>query len=401
MKQKSFRLLRNLSFIFTLLNISVSAQIGAPKILNDVRSFEVTACAPFNNNIVAAWMEKRPERKDNSEDAADMRIAYKSSVDNGRTWNEKGIIDMPDTFGNGNPFVTSSRKGAVYLVCMHIGTDFYSGNISLYEFNFKLKKFVLKSVPIKSTDHLLDKPAIVCNGKEIHLVYISYPKRDKNSVKYLYSKDDGLTWSEPMDVFTNGTGSYLGPSITVLDNKQVAVSVGSYGFNKEIYFVKKKMDTDKAVFETPVSVAKITREQGAAMSELYSDGSRLVLSWQNPHQRSEIWMAVSRDSGSSWNSPQQIIKFGNLFSGVFDTKGNLHCIYSDFADDRFSVSYKQFDEKNNLIKHGYVKESAPLPAFNEYLGAFQKLLITNYELNAFWIDYPDDHTLKLTNWKIN
>lgn len=87
------------------------------------------------------------------------------------------------------------------MVCMHKGKDFYSGNISLYEFDNQSKQFTLKSIPFKSDFQLLDKPAIVSSGKEIHLVHVAYGKRARNSVKYQVSTDKGKAWSKPKDVF--------------------------------------------------------------------------------------------------------------------------------------------------------------------------------------------------------
>lgn len=402
MENYSSKLLKTIKFscscLFLLTSLPSFSQISEPKILNDLRTFEVTACLPSEKNIVAAWMEKRPERIDNSVDAANMRVAYKSSSDKGENWTEKGIIDRPSTFGTGNPYITNNKKGATYLVCMHIGQDFYSGNISLYQFDFIKKQFILKSVPFKSDNRLLDKPAIACIGNEIHLVYNSYGQKIKNSIKYQYSKDNGLNWSEPIDVFTNGSGGYLGPSITIVDNNQIAVAVGSYGAGKDLYFIKKK--TDKNEFEAPIAVAKISSTMGAAMSEIHTDGKQVILSWQFPHQRSETWMAVSKDNGITWDNPLLITQKGNLLSPVFDKKGAIHYIYSDFNNENFFVGYKQLDTKNKIIKEGYLKQPTPLSSFDEYLGAFQKLLIKNNELFAFWIDYPNENKLNFTRWKI-
>ena len=343
-------------------------------------------------------MEKRPERKDNDGNAADMRVAYKSSSDNGKSWTEKGIVDLPGTFGNGNPFVASNEKGNTYMVCMHIGKDFYSGNISLYEFDFKKKQFDLKSIPIKSDDKLLDKPSFVTHGDEIHLVYVAYPKKMKNSVKYQMSKDKGKTWTEPVDVFGSNTSGYLGPAIVMLQNKQVMISIGAYG--RKNILVTKKINSDTIAFEKPTIVAAVSAEQGAAMTELSAYKNGLILTWQNPHQRSEVYLSYSKDDGISWAKPIMVTSFGNLTSAAFDEKGNIHCIYSDFNDQKFFVGYKLFDPKFEVLKSAYLLEPTPLTAFDEYLGAYQKLIIQNKELFAFWIDYPIDSTLKFMKWKI-
>ncbi|MFA4867982.1 MAG: sialidase family protein [Pedobacter sp.] len=390
-----------LKYIYTLLLLltvsSVVAQVTPAEILSDTRSFEVSACKPSKKEIVTVWMEKRPERKDNDENAADMRVAYRSSADNGNRWTNKGIVDQPGTFGTGNPFVACNEKGSTYLVCMHIGKDFYSGNISLYEFDFKKKKFEIKSVPVKSDDMLLDKPSFVTYGDEIHLVYVSYPKKMKNAVKYQMSKDKGKTWSEPIDVFGGNSSGYLGPAITMLKNRQVMISIGAYG--RKNILVTKKINSDSVAFEKPTVVSAISVEQGAAMTELSSYKNGLILTWQNPHQRSETYLSYSKDDGDSWAKPIMVTSYGNLASAAFDEKGNIHCIYSDFNDQKFFVGYKLFNPKFEVPKSSYLLAPTPLTTFKEYLGAYQKILVQKDALFSFWIDYPDNSTLKFTKWK--
>ena len=64
-------------------------------------------------------MEKRPEHKDNDENAADMRLAYKSSVNGRKDWSQKAIVDLPNTFGTGNPYVTANESGKlIWYACI-------------------------------------------------------------------------------------------------------------------------------------------------------------------------------------------------------------------------------------------------------------------------------------------
>jgi len=392
-------MLKNLYLSLLLLaGYPLMAQIGPAQILNDTRSFEVSACKPSKNKIISVWMEKRSMRKDDDENAADMQVAYKSSINNGKSWTEKGIVDLPNTFATGNPFVSSNEKGEVYMVCMHIGKDFYSGNISLYEFDFAKKMFDLKSVPIKSEDKLLDKPSFICHGDEIHLVYVAYPKNMKNSVKYQMSKDKGKTWTEPVDVFAGITGGHLGPAIVMSNNKQVLISIGGYG--KKNILVTRRTNSDSIAFEKPTIVSQVSAKQGAAMTELSSYENGLILTWQNPHQRSETYLSYSKDDGVSWAKPIMVTSYGNLTSAAFDEIGNIHCIYSDFNDQKFFVGYKLFNPKFEVLKSAYLLEPTPLTNFNEYLGAYQKLIIQKNEFFGFWIDYPNKSTLKFTKWKI-
>lgn len=375
------------------------AQLDRSAILSDVRAFEVSACKPSKNSLVTVWMEKRPSRKDNSEEAADMQVAYRASENNGRTWSAKGIIDLPNTFGAGNPFVCNNQKGDTYVVCMHIGQDFFSGNISLYEFDFDTKVFNLKSVPIKSSDNLLDKPSIVCHGDEIHLVYVAYTKNFKNAVKYQVSKDKGATWTEPINVFIDQTITYLGPAMALVKGNQLLISAGSYG-SKRIFLTRRIADDEKVRFETAKVVGSISHKLGSAMTELTTRGNDLLLSWQNPHQRNEVWLSMSRNAGESWSSSHLITSTGNLLSTAFGNDGGIHCIYSDFSDQKFSVNYRALNDNYSVAKEMYLAKPIVSNTFKEYLGAYQKILVQNKKLFAFWIDYPNNSTLKFTKWKL-
>lgn len=387
-----------LTFLLLIFTSQTKAQIAPATLLNDTRTFEVSACKPSKKEIVAVWMEKRPERTDNSENAADMRVAYKSSVDNGRNWTNKGIVDLQGSFATGNPFVSNNENGDTYLVCMHIGKDFYSGNISLYEFDFKQKIFKLKSVPTRSDDNLLDKPSFATTGNEIHLVYVAYPKRMKNVVKYQMSKDKGKTWTKAVDVFEGNTGGHLGPSIAIIKNKQVVISIGAYG-RKDI-LVTRKINSDRIAFEKPTLVSTVTDQQGAAMTELTSYKNGLILTWQNPHQRSETYLSYSKDDGRSWAQPLMVTSFGNLASAAFDKQGHIHCIYSDFTGEKYFVGYKMFDKKFTLLSSSYLLEPKSSTEFKEYLGAYQKLIIQGNDVYAFWIDYPNNSAINFTRWKM-
>lgn len=374
------------------------AQIASSQTINDVRTFEVGAVKPSKNEIITVWMEKRPERKDNSEDAADMRVAYKYSPDNGKTWSSIQVIDAPDTFGIGNPYITCNDKNQVYLACMHIGKDFWSGNISFYEFDFKKKQFSKKATPIQSPDNLLDKPAVVSSGNEIHLVYVAYPKGKKNAVRYQMSTDNGKTWSEPVNVFDASASGYLGPSIALAKDKQPIVSIGAYGA-KNIQIAKKAAAATTS-FQTPIVVTKVPAEMGAAMTELNRSNDKLILTWQNPHQRNKSFLSYSTDDGVTWSSPYLVTEYGNLVSAVFDKQNNLHLIASDFINDKFAVNYKILDKDYKVLKDDYVLKPVTLNTFQEYLGAYQKLLLYDNEFYAFWINYPTENSLNFSKWQL-
>ena len=176
------------------------------------------------------------------------------------------------------------------------------------------------------------------------------------------------------------------------------ISIGAYG-SKNI-LVTKKINSDSTAFEKPTIVTAVSAEQGAAMTELSAYKNGLILTWQNPHQRSETYLSYSKDDGMTWAKPIMVSSFGNLTSAAFDKKGNIHCIYSDFNDQKYFAGYKVFNTRFEVLSSSYLLEPTPLTTFKEYLGAYQKLLVRKNELYAFWIDYPDNSTVKFSKWKM-
>ncbi|MNN82496.1 hypothetical protein D3C81_1994350 [compost metagenome] len=109
---------------------------------------------------------------------------------------------------------------------------------------------------------------------------------------------------------------------------------------------------------------------------------------------------MSRNAGESWSSPHLITSTGNLLSTAFGNDGGIHCLYSDFIDQKFSVNYRALNDNYSVAKEMYLAKPIVSNTFKEYLGAYQKLLVQNKELFAFWIDYPNNSTLKFTKWEL-
>jgi len=148
-----------------------------------------------------------------------------------------------------------------------------------------------------------------------------------------------------------------------------------------------------------LSVAQVSPTLGAAMSELFCFNNKLIITWQNAHQRGETWLSYSTDEGDKWSEPVVVCKFANLLSAVFDKKGDIHCIYSDFGNEKHAVGYKKMNSQFQVLKESYILPQFTHPDFKEYLGAYQRLLIEDKNLYAFYIDYANNNTLKFAKWK--
>lgn len=390
--------LYSLSLCWVFISVATSAQVIPSKPLNDRKTFEVSACKPSKKAIIAVWGEDRANRKVGE---AKMRVGYSYSKNNGKIWTEKQIIDSTWAFANGNPYVTCNEKGETFLAVMHIDTSFFAGNLTLYQFDFKTKRFKKKSIPAVSEYHLLDKPALLAIGNEIHLAYVAVgsPVHKKpGALRYQVSKDKGATWSAPVDVVSEKEVPVLGASLALGKNNEVFIGCGSYG-RFGMFLIKKKNLSDSIAFEKPIVVSAPSTTVRSGISELWSDKKHgLVMTWHYPHMPNQVWLSYSKDNGDSWATPLSLTSTGNLISARFDASGNISCIYSDYGNKQFEVKYKQLNKDYKVLQEKWLMKPVPMAERKEYIGAFQQLLSQGKKLFAFWIDYTNNNTLKFAKW---
>lgn len=369
--------------------------------LNDTRTYEVTSTVLPDKSVISVWMEARPEREVSSQ-IGNVRIAYKISKDFGKKWSEKEIIDDPERFLLGNPYILSNKTGRTFLVFMNVNKDFFSGNLAFYEWSEIDEKFQLKSIPVSSNNSLIDKPSLAIIDNKIYLTYIEYTQKIENSyVKYQYSSDNGSTWSNPKNI-TNDEIIYLGASLKNLKNN-LYLAYGTFWQHK-IYFEKVIVhEGTEPFFQQNNPVAEISETLGSAMTELEIDkNGNIAIGWLYNHKPNEVYVSVSENEGKDWKEPLLISKSGNLLSLVFDGSNNLLCLYSEFNDDMFSVILKKvpIDNPTEKTRTTYIKEPTKIKGNRDYIGAFQKITRTkNNEYLIFWIDYSKDNKLYCTKWQ--
>lgn len=368
--------------------------------MSESRSYEVTATILPNNSIISVWMETRLGSKVSSQ-IGSTQISYKNSKDFGKTWSEKKTIDDPKAFIQGNPYLLTDKKGNTFLVLMSVNKDFFSGNLSFYEWNGNNNEFQLKSIPVSSKKTLIDKPALAISGNKIYLTYVEYAEKlEKSYVKYQYSSDNGKTWTKPKKI-TNDEIIYLGQSLESF-NESLYLTFGTY-WNKEIYYSKAVISEKGALsFQKNKSIIKISDSLGSAMTELtVNKQGDMAVGWLYNHEPRGIYISVSDNEGKKWTKPLLLSKSGNLLSLTFDCSGNLLCLYSEFKNGLYSVVVKKvsiFDQ--NIIHTFYLKKPDKIIGNTNYIGAFQKIIHTDNKNNfAFWIDYSKDNKLFFSKWQ--
>jgi len=387
--------MKNLFLILLLFYYGQSqAQIIETNKINDTRTYEVTATLLPDHKIVAVWMEARPKRVI-SEQADDMQVAYAISDDLGATWSNKKIIDKPNTLLTVNPNVFSDKQGNTYLVAMHVGEDIFSGELAIYTFSPKLNEFELKSIPIQSDSSLLDKPSITENNDKMFLSYTEVTRKLKNSFLHvLRSNDHGKTWKN-IPSMTKDSLLYMGTS-AIASSNHLILSTGTYG-NESIEFFDYNLKTHKI---KRTKVAGISDQLEDALSEMVDHGDNLCINWYNNHAPNEVYFALSRNRGKSWNNPILVSKNGNLLSTVFDEDENLVVLYSEFDNNKFSVIVKHYNtSENRFLDKFYLKEPTVIKDKLDYIGAFQKIIrLEDNRFIAFCIDFSDNNKLYMSKW---
>ena len=396
--------MKYLLLIFTLIysGASQSQTIETIKI-NETRTYEVTAALLSENKIVAVWMEARQERVVSSQ-AKDMQVAYAVSNDYGKSWTKKKIIDKSKTLLSGNPYIVSDKSGNVYLILMHVGNNFFSGELVLYEFENKKNEFKLKSIPANSHNKLLDKPSMSICDNRLYLTYVEYNNMlDTGLLKIQSSSDRGRIWTNSKTIFPENNVIALGPAISCFNNN-LLLSFGSF-WSDAIYFTKKNAKNIFANFQSPNIVSKISDTLVSAMTEIVTNNkNKIAVGWENNHQPNEIYISLSNDNGVSWNKPTLISKSGNMLSMAFDKADNLLILYNEFNGNKFSAVYERLSSLNgNMERKIFLCQPSEIIGTRDYIGAYQKIISTkNNSILVFWINFSDDNKLyfsKLDNLK--
>ena len=366
--------MRYFILILIFFSCKVKAQNIQTSLLNETKTYEVTAIMPSDSTIIAVWMEAREERKISSQ-AGGMRVAYKFSTDLGQSW-------------------------SAYLVLMKIKPDFFSGNLSFYEWNQLKSKFEIKSIPATTKNSILDKPAMAICGNKIHLAYVEMNKTlDSGKIKMQSSQDYGSTWSKPEMLFPGSGVIALGVSLACFEGGLV-LTYGSY-WQDSIYFTKARMQGNKIEFPYTETIFKVSSNLVSAMTEVASNRKdQITVGWQPIHEPNEIYISSSKDTGNSWTKPSLLSESGSMLSMAYDKYNNLHLIYNEFIKNQFSVLYKKIDESGGRQSTRYILSPAKMKGVRDYIGAFQKILITEKSaVFSFWIDFSDGNKLYFTKWE--
>lgn len=173
------------------------------------------------------------------------------------------------------------------------------------------------------------------NGN-LHVVYgVSGIDSSEVLINYIFSADQGKTWSPPIQIFSKKVPFPSDP-ITFLDvdNKgriHVGISIRSqdYGEYSEIGYIR-SLD-DRSSWSEYLLIDDVgTAYQGVNLLTPFAfEGDEIHLTWHDP-RRMHQW---SQDGGTTWSDPIEIMHLGAAFGGsnalAKDSRGTLYVVTAE------------------------------------------------------------------------
>jgi hypothetical protein len=164
-------------------------------------------------------------------------------------------------------------------------------------------------------------------------LYVAYsvPLNEERGIYLIQSNDNGLTWSEPHQIFNGrAAGSdFIGsPTLLTLNNGalhilwKVQLIQGDEGPQTLSLYYARSEDGGQTF-----SDAELLLEEPVAWQEIVTDGKGdLHLLWQGQDTMTTVWDQVSLDGGRSWQPPQALQVEGTAVALMVDSARRIHVV---------------------------------------------------------------------------
>ena len=165
------------------------------------------------------------------------------------------------------------------------------------------------------------------------IVYVAYsvPVNEERGIYLVLSKDQGTTWSEPLQVFDGAAAGFdlVGaPSLLTSENgflhiiwKQQSIQGDGVPQSLSLYYTRS--EDGGHTFND----AELVVEESVAWREIVTDGEgNLHLLWQPQDTLTTVWDQVSLDDGHTWQHPQGLPHEGMAAAIIVDSVGRLHLV---------------------------------------------------------------------------
>lgn len=164
-------------------------------------------------------------------------------------------------------------------------------------------------------------------------IYVAYslPVNEERGIYLILSKDQGTTWSTPLQVFDGAAAGFdlVGaPALLTSDNGLLHVlwkeqSVQGDGVPQPLSLYYARSENRGQSFND----AELVVEEPVSWREIMMDGQgNLHLLWQPQDTLTTVWDQVSLDSGQTWQYPQGLPDEGRLAAVTRDPDGRLNFV---------------------------------------------------------------------------
>jgi hypothetical protein len=159
----------------------------------------------------------------------------------------------------------------------------------------------------------------------------SVPVNEERGIYLVQSKDQGTTWSKPLQVFDGAEAGFdvVGaPSLLTSGNGVLQVtwkvqSIEGDGVSQPLSLYSAQSEDGGQTFSEAAPVV----EEPVAWHETMTDGKgNLHLLWQAQDMLTTVWDQVSSDGGHTWEHPQGLPDEGGLAAVTRDASGRLHLL---------------------------------------------------------------------------
>lgn len=167
------------------------------------------------------------------------------------------------------------------------------------------------------------------------IVYVAYsiPVNDDRGIYLVLSKDEGATWSEPLQLF-DGTAAgfdFVGtPSLLLSANDSLHVmwnvqAVQGDGSPQPVALYYARSENGGRSF----TGAELLLAEPVVWRALVNDSKgRMHLLWQVQNTLTTVWDQVSVDGGHTWEYPKGLPVQGRLATLTSDPAGRLHLLHA-------------------------------------------------------------------------
>jgi hypothetical protein len=164
-------------------------------------------------------------------------------------------------------------------------------------------------------------------------VYVAYsiPVNDERGIYLVQSKDNGKSWSDPLQVFDGAAAGFdlVGsPSLLISENGFLHIiwkqqSIQGDGITQSVSLYYSRSEDRGRTF----TGAEIVVEESVGWREIVTDGNgNLHLLWRRQDNLTTVWDQVSPDGGRTWQVPQGLPDEGGPAAVMGDPVGSLHLV---------------------------------------------------------------------------